>query len=347
MCILNTTLNGGFDLEIRRVQMTGGSSFIVTLPKEWIKTLNIHKNDPLGIFQQSDGTLLISSKMDREQTQRIKLFQVSDKIDNEFLSRKLIGAYIAGYNSIKIKSKGRMPPRVRITVRNFTQATIGQEVVEETDDSITLKDLLNPAEMPFHRTIKRMHIMTKGMYEDTIHALRNNGKELAEDVLTRDNEIDRLHWLVARQHNIILRNINFAEKMGITPGVATTSFLISRIVERIGDHVIRIAENVIKIIDGKIDKKMIEKIDEASHLSLDIFSRSIASFSKRDIKEANDNIITVKKLEKKCEAINTLALGQDPTVSIPIGYIVESIRRIGEYAEDISENVINYLVGEE
>ena len=334
-------------MEIRRVQMTGGSSYIVTLPKEWIKTLNIHKNDPIGLFQQSDGTLLISSKMDREQTQRIKEFKVNDEIDNQLLLRKLIGAYIAGYNSIKIQSRGRMPSGVRLTVRNFTQTTIGQEVVEETDNSIVLKDLLNPAEMPFHRTIKRMHIMAKGMYEDTIHGLIKNDKELTEDVLTRDNEIDRLHWLVARQHNIILRNINFAEKMGITTGVATTSFLISRIVERIGDHIIRIAENVIKIIESKIDKDLIEKINEASQLSLNIFNKSIGSFSKRDILDANKNFDMVKKLEKKCEEINTLALKQDPKDSIPIGYIVESIRRIGEYAEDISENVINYLIGEE
>jgi phosphate uptake regulator len=334
-------------MEIRRVQMTGGSSYIVTLPKDWIKTLKIRKNDPIGLFQQSDGTLLISSKMDREQTERSKEFAVDDSINNIFLSRKLIGAYIAGYNSIKIKSKERMPPGVRITVRKFTQTTIGQEVVEETDNTIILKDLLNPAEMPFHRTIKRMHIMTKGMYEDTIHGLRNNDKDLIEDVLTRDNEIDRLHWLVARQHNIILRNINFAEKMGITTGVATTSFLISRIIERIGDHIIKIAENVINIANSKFDKKLIEKIDQASHLSLDIFSKSIGSFSKRDIKEANDNIETVKKLEEKCKEINTLALKQDPEIAISIGYIVESIRRIGDYSEDISENVINYLISEE
>ena len=135
--------------------------------------------------------------------------------------------------------------------------------------------------------------------------------------------------------------------MGITPGVATTSFLISRIVERIGDHIIRIAQNVINIIDNKLDKKIIEKIDEASHLSLEIFSKSIGSFSKRDLKEANYNIETVKNLGKKCEVISALAIEQDPTISIPIGYIVESIRRIGEYAEDISENVINYLISEE
>ncbi|GAG48430.1 unnamed protein product, partial [marine sediment metagenome] len=50
-------------MEIRRVQITGGSSYVITLPKEWIKSTNVKKNDPLGLIPQSDGTLLITSKM--------------------------------------------------------------------------------------------------------------------------------------------------------------------------------------------------------------------------------------------------------------------------------------------
>jgi len=334
-------------MEIRRVQMTGGSSYIVTLPKDWIKNLNIQKNDPIGLFRQTDGTLLITPKMNREQTERIKEFKVDDKINKDFLFRNLIGAYIAGYNSIKLKSKSRMPPNVRITVRNFTQTTIGQEVVEETDNSIYLKDLLNPAEMPFHRTIKRMHIMVKGMYDDAIYSLKNNDKHLAEDILKRDNEIDRLHWLVARQHNIIQRDVNFAEKMGISSEYATTAFLISRILERIGDHVIRITNNIILLSDVDLDKKIIEKIEDAGNLSIQILNKSIGSFSKKDINEANENIGSVKNLEKKCLDISTLALKQDQEITISIGYIVESIRRIGEYAGDISESVINQLITED
>ena len=334
-------------MEIRRVQMTGGSSYIVTLPKGWITNQNIRKNDPIGLISQSDGTLLITPKMNKEQTQLKKKFYVDDSLNKKFLFRSLIGAYIAGYNSILIKSSNRLPPSVRIIVRDFTHTTIGQEVVEETSDSILIKDLLNPAEMPFHRTIKRMHIMVKGMYEDTLLALKNNDKDLAEDVLTRDNEIDRLHWLVARQHNIIEKNVNFAEKMGITARVASTSFLISRIIERIGDHIIKIAHNTIIVLNHKIDKKIISKIEEAGKLSIELFSRSIGAFSKKDIKEANDNIEEVTKLSKKCEDINTMALKQDPDIAISIGYIVESIRRIGEYAEDISEHVINFLIEEE
>jgi phosphate uptake regulator len=192
-----------------------------------------------------------------------------------------------------------------------------------------------------------MHIIVKGMHEDIMIAIQRTDKKLAEDVLLRDNEVDRLHWLVARQHNIILRNISFAEKMGITIELATTSFLISRIIERIGDHVIRIAKNAINITDKKIDNILIEKLESASQVALDIFNKSITSFLRRDVKLANETIESVEKLETRCKEINKLALKQTGEFVISLGYVVESIRRIGEYSSDISENVINHLIGEE
>jgi len=334
-------------MEIRRVQMTGGSSYVVTLPKDWIKSLKVKKNDPLGLLMQSDGTLLVTTKMTQDKTHRIKEFDVNDTTNQTYLLRRLIGAYISGYTSIKIKSSKRMPPSMRVIIRKFTQTTIGQEIVEETDTTITLKDLLNPTEMPFDKTIRRMHIIVKSMHEDAMRALEENDRKLAEDVISRDNDVDRLHWLVARQHNIILRNVNLAEKMDTTLEISSICFLISRIIERIGDHVVRIAQNILSLVDDKLNKEIVERIHSASELSLDIFNKSIGAFFRRDIKASNENIDSVSRLESLCEEINTLALQQIGVTAISIGYIVESIRRVGEYAEDISEIVINYLVGTE
>jgi len=334
-------------MEIRRVQMTGGSSYVVTLPKDWIKSLKVKKNDPLGLLMQSDGTLLITTKMTQDKTHRIKEFEVDDTTNQIYLLRRLIGAYISGYTSIKIKSSKRMPPSMRVIIRKFTQTTIGQEIVEETDTTITLKDLLNPTEMPFDKTIRRMHIIVKSMHEDAMRALEENDRKLAEDVISRDNDVDRLHWLVARQHNIILRNVSLAEKMDITIEMSSICFLISRIIERIGDHIVRIAQNILSLVDDKLNKEIVERIHSASELSLDIFNKSIGAFFRRDIKASNENIDSVSRLESLCEEINTLALQQIGATAISIGYIVESIRRVGEYAEDISEIVINYLVGTE
>jgi phosphate uptake regulator len=333
-------------MEIRRVQFTGGSSYVLTLPKEWIDAQKIRKNDPLGIEVQTDGTLLITKTIEQEPLQRKKEFHVDGSTEPTYLFRLLIGAYISGITTIVITSKERLPPFVRGVVRDFTQMTIGQEVVEEDDSAITLKDLLNPSEMPFANTIKRMFVIVKAMHEDAITAIRTGNPSLAADVTARDNDVDRLHWLIARQTHMILSNVALSKKMGITPGMAVYYFVISRIIERIGDHAERIVDHAQAVLTKDPDPVIIEKIAKASELSVGIFDRSIVSFFNNDIKKSHKNIDSVQVLEALCEEINNLVLQQETPDAIALGYITESVRRAGEYAADISENVINYLVEE-
>jgi len=334
-------------MEIRRVQLTGGSSYIITLPKNWITSFHIKKNDPLAIHIQSDGTLLLTPKMTQEHLQKIKEFNVSRIPKPTYLLQQLIGAYIAGYTSIKITSPTRLPIAVQNIIRSFTQLAIGPEVIEETEKSVVLKDLLNPTEMPFDQTIKRMYVIVKRMHEDVLRAMTEKDKTLAADVISRDNDVDRLHWFVARQYNILLQNASLPRKMNITIEAASTCFLISRIIERIGDHIVRISENIPNLIDHNLDKKTIQRIITAGNLSLDSFNKSIRSFFQKDIHASNETIESVLTLESICEEINTHVLQQKGIIAVSVGYVVESIRRTGEYSQDISETVINYLVGTE
>ena len=333
-------------MEIRRVQITGGSSYVITLPKKWIRQNNINKNDQIGLSPQPDGTLLVLPRMIEKKIQKIKIFNVDDRTDHKFILRQLVGAYIAGYNSIKIVSSKKIPSKIRDSIRKFTQITIGQEVIEETDNSIFLKDLLNPLEMPFNSTIKRMHILVKNMHEDTINALIKENKKIHEEITIRDNDVDRLYWLVARQHNILLQNVSLAEKMGTTIKMSLAYFLISKKIERMGDHVVKIAQNTAHINNRDLDKEIVDKIQAASNHALDIFNMSIRAFFRKNITESNTNIDSVKKLETISNEINKIALNQQGNIALSIGNIVESIKRMGEYAEDISETTINYLMAE-
>jgi phosphate uptake regulator len=120
-------------MEIRRVQVTGGASFVVTLPKEWAEGQKIKKNDPVGMTVQPDGTLLVTKNTTYDILQQIKEIDCSTNADPAFLFRLLIGTYIMGFNVIRLTSKQVFPPYVRSVVRDFTQMTIGQEVVENRD----------------------------------------------------------------------------------------------------------------------------------------------------------------------------------------------------------------------
>jgi phosphate uptake regulator len=334
-------------MEIRKVQMTGGSSFAVSLPKTWIKSQNIKKNDPVGIVIQPDNSIVITTKITGERIDSLKEFDVDTFEDSDFLFRSLIGSYIAGFDIIKINSKHRMPPFARKTVRNFVQMTIGQEVFEETDNTIVIKDLLNPLEMPFNSTIRRMHVIAKSMHQDASRILRKHDKDLAEDVISRDNDVDRLHWLIARQSSILLRNVNLAEKLDIKPGMIINYFLISRFIERIGDHAVYMIKNMENLEDLKIDKKIIDLIITADEKTLNILDKSIDSLFKKRIKLANESIKDVPKIITMCKKINTEVLTKKGSIAIPLGYIVESIRRSAVYSGDIAEFVINNIVREE
>lgn len=334
-------------MEIRRVQVTGGASFVVTLPKDWAEAQKIAKNDPVGLIVQPDGTLLITKKITEDPVQRIKEIDSSTLSDPAFLFRMLIGAYITGFTVIRITTKQRFPPFVRTVVRDFTRMTIGQEVVEETGTAITIKDLLNPSEMPFDNTIKRMYVIIRTMHEDAVVALESHNRTLAMDVINRDEDVDRLNWLIARQTNMILQNTSLSRKMGISPGMAMNYYMLSRIIERIADHAVRIAEHSLPILDVDFDRKFMSAIRKASVLSLEIFDRSIVSFFNADMKEAHRNIESITALETICGDINNMVLKQDTLIALNMAYISESIRRAGEYAGDISETVINLLVEDE
>jgi phosphate uptake regulator len=334
-------------MEIRRVQVTGGASFVVTLPKAWAEEQKIKKNDAVGLVVQPDGTLLVTKKTTDDSPQRLKVIDSSTVTDPAFLFRMLIGAYITGFTVIRITTKDRFPPFVRTVVRDFTQMTIGQEVVEETSTVIAIKDLLSPAEMPFDNTIRRMFVIVKAMHEDAIVALETRNRTLAQDVINRDMDADRLNWLIARQTNMIMQNASLSRKMAVSPGMAMHYYMLSRIIERVGDHAVRIAVHALPIMDAEVDKKILAAVRKSSVMSLEIFDKGITSFFNANMKDAHRNIESINALRKICGDINNMVLKLETPVAINLGYIAESIRRSGEYAGDISETVINLLMEHE
>ena len=52
----------------------------------------------------------------------------------------------------------------------------------------------------------------------------------------------------------------------------------------------------------------------------------------------------VEKLYTLSQGIMDFTFKQESVLSIPLDNIVESIRRLGEYSRDISENVMNYIL---
>lgn len=331
-------------MDIRKVQMSGGSSYIVSLPKDWIIKSRIKKNDPVGLIEQDDGTILITPNTSGEQIRKAWEFEVAASTDETYFLRCMIGAYISGYTVMKIWAHGRLPAFASVKVREFTSMAIGQEVVDETDTTIEIKDLLNPSEMPLNSTLSRMSVIVMKMHQDAIEAFKNCDRSLADNVILRDNDVDRLHWLIARQANLLLNDINLGRKMEISNDMAVSYFLTSRIIERVGDHASRIAKNTKYLNTGDISPELIVQVSETGINAIDIFRKSIDSFFNGDIETANELIDMAKKNVEICREINDIALTYDASVATHLVSISDSIRRVVDYSADICENVINHYI---
>jgi len=331
---------------MRKVQITGGSTFVISLPKKWAREAGVKPNDTLGIIQQDDGTLVVTPKLVETESTRTKTFELAGSPLGEELFRNLIAAYVTGYDIIEVVQRPRMSAQVRNTVRTFCHAVIGPEIIDESAEVIRTRDLLDPSDLPFRTSLQRMYRIASGMHSSAATACAELDIHLAEDVVSRDAEVDRLNWLIARQYNLLLRDIRLAEKMGTPREHAIVFLLISRTLERIGDHASRIAEQVAYLKRAGAEPKLMAPVTKHSEAVMKVLDDAMASLLTKDARQAHECIRRAAGFLSDLEKLSGKMTGLPAGVAVPMGAVLDSLGRTGHYTKDVGELVINYLVGE-
>ena len=104
--------------------------------------------------------------------------------------------------------------------------------------------LKEPALKPFE-VIPEMAMIARGMVRDSLHAFVNRNVDLAREVLLRDDRLDNL------KDKISTELTEFMTRDCASVPRALNLLLISRYLERIGDHATNIAEVTIFVVEGR------------------------------------------------------------------------------------------------
>ncbi len=331
-------------MEMRKVQVTGGSTYIVSLPKKWVNQVGMGPNDTVGIVAQADGTLVLTPHLSSGDELRQKTFDLREEPDERELLRNLIGAYVTGYDVIDVHQSPRMSTEVRNVVRQFTQLVIGPEIIDEDIDDIKTRDLLSPSDMPFRTSVQRMYRICSSMHREAALAVCELNTDLAEDVILRDNEVDRLDWLVARQYNLLIRKVELVDRIGTSREHAVNFMLIARILERIGDHSSRMARQVEDLKEAKARKPLIKRVKEISEELLPIFDDVISALFERDGKLANECLERANVVLREIREFKEDMADSPKNMGLPLSIVADSLDRTAHYLKDIGELVINYAI---
>src|SRR5436309_1209920 len=178
-------------MEGRKLQLTGGSTYVVSLPKRWVLDAGLKAGDTVFLETDRDGAVSVRPRPADKVPMRRRLFEEKGEERRDHLLRKLIGAYIGGFSFIEIRFPSEMAPFVRKVAREFSHMVIGPEVIEESRNAVVIQDLSDTAELSADKCLRRMHLIVRAMHEDALEALAKHQKlidGLSHHVATRKGE---------------------------------------------------------------------------------------------------------------------------------------------------------------
>lgn len=314
---------------------------MITLPKDWADGIGLKKNDSIGLQPQPDGSLVLyPGGNESTASASTKVIDADGVSDRDYLYRQLVGAYIAGHDVIEIRSNTNLSSIVASTASSFTQTSIGLEIMEESDDVIVIKDLMDQNEIKPVKSVERMKVMVRNMLNDVLDCIQSKDIETLSMMNDRDREVDRLDWLISRQVNIHQKDITISRRMGTNLCEITRCALVSRAIERIGDHAVLLASNLVPLIES--DSTIVDdRILSTGRDVVQLFTDSVSTWVNRDMDTANRCIERGKVLVGKSKEIVSTDDGLDEKTAMAAELISASVKRVAEYSMDISEVAIN------
>src|SRR5262249_9695422 len=187
------------------------------------------------------------------------------------------------------------------------------------------------------------------MISDSIRALVERKPSLAEDVIQRDDELDKLEisidelcYAVLALEQPVARDLRFI----------ATALKIVRDIERIGDIAVNIAERAVELIQEPELKRLIDlpiMADAAQRIlkdSLDAFVNSDAELAEKVIR---DDTVIDGLYEQMPRELLTYMMEDPHTISraLKLIFIAKHLERVGDHSANIAEMVVFLVRGQD
>ncbi len=332
--------------ETRKIQFTGKSSYIVSLPKKWVMDLGLKRGDQIRIVRDGSSALQIYPPHYHTKSVQTEEATIEIDIDEETssITRKLISLYFLGFRTINVKPKeGRLKPVQRTAVKDAVRRMLmGTEIISDSSSGITIQVLVNLLELSVDGAFKRMIHLAKSMLNDAILALKEQNFDLAQEVINTDDEVDRFGFYIIRQLKIAIQNEHMLKEMGFSNARNCLGYrLFVKNIERTGDHAALIAQDLLEFKKG-IKKEIIAKIQDMNEFAISVLDDACLALFKEDYAQAEKTVKKtneITKYEKK--VLDATKSIKDDEEVYRVRRMTENIRRISEYASDIAEIVLN------
>ena len=329
----------------RQIVALGRSSLVVSMPKAWLEFHGLGKGDEVSMDVQPDGSLVVQSMLERgERGREIHLGVEAGEADGSIV-RRIIGAFLDGYTVVKLSSGEVFSPGQQRAVREIA-GRLYMMVMESEARSIVLQTLVDESQASLASSVERMHVIAYSMCRDILEALREGDVGLARSVLSLEDDIDPLRFLLLR----LIRRVAVDPVLGRRLGVDALDCLeyqtLVSTIERIGDHATSIAESVIRVIESGIvvPGEVFEALTGAAEIAFSSYDRAVQGYLSRSIEDVDEIIGRKRVIDEIYMGVTPLPVfggSGETSVLSDVVNIRECLRKIIHHAGRIAELTID------
>ena len=326
-------------MDLRKIQRTSGGTFFVCVPKDWAERNGLDRGSIVSVTETADGQLAVNPKYGVERAPQVAVIKPTPLLDREIVEK-----YLLGYDIIQVEAKERISPANRERVKQASSHLVGLEIIEENYSKIVMQCLLEPSTFPPQKILRREYSIASGMHRDAVTALIESDVHLAKNVVARDNEVNRLYFLLVRILRTVIQNPGLSEKLVILPIDCLDYRLTASLVESIGDQSACIGEKVIKLGGAKIAENLSQLVLKFHTVVYESHENAINAVFSRDVSMAESVRSEGEKVEAMFHEIETAVRDQPAEVGPHILAVASSINRIYDNSLDIADLVMPKLL---
>lgn len=325
-------------VEYRRLQESKGGSYLISIPKRWVERMGLKGGTTVVLMEAEDGSLILKAGREEEAEKgSVAVIELDENVEREVLGKYLMGASI-----VHIKSPKRITLDERERVKRTLTVLIGTEIIEETPNELVIQCMLSPIAIPVKTLLNRAHRLALQMHVDAIASLKERDEELAQSVIKRDEDLNRLYFLIVRQLRSILQTARLSEKAQVSLVECLDYRLVARALEFNGDQAVAIAKSSIALKSYEVPAEILNKLIDLSEIVRRMQEGSLIALFKHDTKHAEGYIKheLAPKTNSMIEQLNQLILQQPSTPAYYLNEIVNSLRRMKESSIDVADLVV-------
>lgn len=305
-------------MDARKVLEMGGGTLLVSLPKEWARKNGVTKGSTLAVDTLSGRKLIVRPIEDVEEKPREVVINYPEEDFTNVLN-DITGAYLLGYDVIRIRGEKVISREDREMLKATLGRLIGLEIMDENAKNVSMQFLLEPSGINPERIARRMASIVEGMVKDTAEGVQKGDKRLLSLVAERDDEIDRLYFLLVRIVRTATIRVEVAEEYGLAPVDVLDYRVLASFLESVGDAISELSEHLQReTITREVAREYsscISKLERLGDFAIRAFMsrkargsknlisevRSMSSDISRDLAE-----IARRPQERQADAVETL-----------------------------------------